>query len=869
MLTVSRLRCEHQHDPLGIDTLRPRLSWMLSADGEGHAPCAWQVLVATGIARLTEADADLWNSGKVRSGATINIEYQGRPLQPMQGCFWKVRVWDQADRVSDWSAVSNWEVGLPGRADWRGCWINDGRENPTNDADFYRDDPAPLMRRAFHLKAAIASARLYITSRGYYVASLNGRRVGDRWLDPGWTHYGKRVLYSTYDVTDMLQSGANCIGITLGNGWYNPMPLRMWGHLNLRERLAVGRPCVLAQLVVTHADRNQTMIVTDASWRVHEGPIRFNSIYLGERYDARREMPGWDLPGFDDRTWGCAGMSPEEALKPEVRAQEVPPIQVTRTLRPVAVSEPAPGTYIVDMGQNFAGQIALTLEEKPGTQIRLRYGELLHADGALNPLTSVAGQIKKEGTGGPGAPPVAWQEDTYIAKGGGPETYRPTFTWHAFRYVEITGLSRKPRSEDLLGLRMHSAVERVGRFDCSVQALNDIQEMCDWTFLSNMFSVQSDCPHRERFGYGGDIMGTHDAFSMNYDMSTFYAKAVRDWHDDAGPDGLLYDTAPSVGMTYCGLAWSLAHAQLQRHQYRYYGDLRLIEEQYATSARWLAKYVDQYPGRIVDQGLSDHESLCKGKYTSAENVTPFFAYAAQLLAEFAELLNRPAEARRYTELADEIRRAYASFLKQPSQQPLLQCQSSQVIALYHRMLSGEEARQTMSRLVEELQRDGHLSTGILATKYLLEMLSASGQAGLAFRLVTHKGFPGWLHMLERGATTLWEHWQESDNTYSHNHPMFGSVSQWFYNWLGGIQPHPEACGFDRIILQPQFIPGMDWVRCSYESIRGPVVCNWERRGDTIALEIALPLGATAQLILPGQGDRELAGGRYAMTFGAQ
>lgn len=868
MLSVSRLRCEYQSDPLGIDAQQPRLSWVLTADADSHAQSAWQILVATEDALLSEGAADLWNSGKVRSGEPIHIEYRGRPLQRSQQCFWKVRVWDDADRASDWSAIATWEMGLLTKADWQACWINDGRKNPENDADFYADDPAPLMRKEFRLGTAIASARLHITSRGYYVASLNGRRIGDHLFDPGWTNYGKRVLYSTYDVTDLLASGANCLGITLGDGWYNPMPLRMWGHLNLRERLPVGRPCVLAQLVVTHADRQQTVIGTDASWRVAEGPLRFNSIYLGERYDARREIAGWDTPGFDDQAWRQATVAPENAIACSVQAQDVPPIRTTRTLRPVGVSEPVAGTYIVDMGQNFAGLVSLTLEETAGTRIRMRYGELLHADGTLNPLTSVAGQIKKEGMGGPGAPTIAWQEDTYIAKGAGSETYTPSFTWHAFRYVEITGLSRKPRTEDLLGLRMHSAVERVGRFDCSVKALNDIQELCDWTFLSNMFSVQSDCPHRERFGYGGDIMGTHDAFSMNYDMSTFYTKAVMDWHDDTGSDGLLYDTAPSVGMTYCGLVWGLAHAQLQRHQYRYYGNRRLIEEQYATSVRWLKTFVDEYPGRIIDKGLSDHESLCKGKYTSEEMVTPFFAYAAGVLSRFSELLGKPAEAERYAELDREIRRAYDAFLHQPSKQPLLQCQSSQVVALYHRMLPEEEARQTMARLLEELQRDGHLSTGILATKYLLEMLSASGQAELAFRLVTHKGFPGWLHMIERGATTLWEHWQESDNTYSHNHPMFGSVSQWFCNWLGGIQPHPEACGFDRVILRPQFIRGIDWVRCSYESIRGPVVCNWERRGDTIALELAIPVTAMAQLFLPKQSVRELGAGHYELSITA-
>ncbi|CAG1770626.1 hypothetical protein BAC2_01183, partial [uncultured bacterium] len=355
-------------------------------------------------------------------------------------------------------------------------------------------------------------------------ASLNGARVGDHVLDPGWTAYGRRVLYSTYDVTDDIRAGTNCLGVTLGNGWYNPLPIRLWGHLNLREHLSIGRPCFIARLSLEYADGTTDAIVSDQSWKHAEGPIRFNSIYLGEIYDARHEIPGWNTGGFDDSAWHGPAIAQEPAGA--LHAPSQPPIRITERIPAVRVTEPKPGVFIHDLGQNFSGWAALRINGPSlpaGTTITLRYGELLNADGMLNPMTSVAGQIKgtrknargvEESVGGPGAPPIAWQRDVYITRGtldssdSVIESYTPSFTFHAFRYVEITGLPEGAAADHITitGLRLNSDVADAGSFSCSNELLNQIQQMCRRTFLANIFSVQSDCPHRERFGYGGDIV---------------------------------------------------------------------------------------------------------------------------------------------------------------------------------------------------------------------------------------------------------------------------------------------------------------------------------------------------------------------------
>ncbi|HWI58864.1 MAG TPA: family 78 glycoside hydrolase catalytic domain, partial [Bacillota bacterium] len=549
---MSSLRCEYRLNPLGIDTPQPRLSWVLESAARGQAQTAYQILAATSLKRLAQGQGDLWDSGKVASSNSVHLVYSGKPLRSGQRVYWQVRAWDKDGQPSASSQPAWWEMALLTPQDWQAQWITRPATDPVPEAQAFDDHPAPLFRKEFALNKPIARARAYVCGLGYYELRLNGQRVGDHLLDPGWTTYSQRVLYSTYDVTAHLQRGSNAVGMMVGNGWFNPLPLSMWGHVRPGDALTTGTPCAILQLVVEFADGSVQTMVTDATWRVSDGPILRNSVYLGEVYDARREQPGWDQPGFEDARWQTATLMREPKLGP-LRAQDAPPIRLTRTFNPVKLTEPQPGVFIFDFGHNFAGWARLRVKGPAGTRVRLRSGELLYTNGTLNGMTAVCGQIKGGGKdycySGQGMPKTAFQLDEYVLKGQGTEVFTPRFTFHGFRYVEVTGFPGKPTLDALEGWGLNSDVESAGSFQCSNDLFNRIQHTVRQTELANLFSVQSDCPHREKFPYGGDIAVTSEMGMLNFDMARFYAKAAQDLADAARPNGGLTETSPYVGIS--------------------------------------------------------------------------------------------------------------------------------------------------------------------------------------------------------------------------------------------------------------------------------------------------------------------------------
>ncbi len=666
------MKCEYRTNPLGLDTPQPRLSWLLECPERGQRQTAYQVLAATSPKLLSEGKSDLWDSGKVISGESVQVVYAGQPLSSGQRVYWKVRAWDREGHPSAYSAAAWWEMGLLRPADWRAAWITRRRAAPLSEQQMFEDDPAPLFRKEFQIGKKLKRARVYVSGLGYYELHLNGKRVGDHELDPGWTTYSKRVLYSTYDVTDQLQRGRNALGVMLGNGWFNPLPLRMWGMLNLREHLTIGQPRVILQLVAEFTDGTSQTIVTDESWKVGNGPILRNNVYLGELYDARKEQPGWDKAGFDDSAWQQA-VGATEALGP-LRAQEAPPIRITHVLKPVKLTEPKPGVYIFDFGQNFAGWVRLRVRGPAGTRVRMRYGELLYSDGTLNGMTSVCGQIKRGGPGyrydGNGPPKTAWQLDEYILKGNGREIYTQRFTFHGFRYVEVTGFPGKPTLATLEGLRLNSDVAPAGSFACSNERLNRIQRMVLWTELSNLFSVESDCPHREKFGYGGDIVAAGEMAIFNFNMASFYAKAAQDLTDAVRPNGGFTETSPSVGLDSDGLGggagpigWGTAQPFLLWQLYQHYGDRRLLEENYEPAKRWIAFLRSRAKDGILDNGISDHESLAPKP--RALTGTGFYYLNVKLFAHIARALGRESDEAEAEALADTIKAAFNRKFLQP------------------------------------------------------------------------------------------------------------------------------------------------------------------------------------------------------------
>ena len=857
------LRCESARNPLGIDAFRPRLSWKLRATtgARNLSQSAYRITVASTESLLAAGTVDLWDSRKVRSARQLHVEYEGPPLTSGRRYFWRVQIWDQDGQLSEPSDISWWEMGLLSPNDWTGFWISDGSQQPEAEEAFYEEDPAPLIRRSFHVSKPVKRARLYAVGLGYCEFRLNGRVLSDHVLDPAWTSFERRVYYSCEDVTERLEDGENVLGAMLGNGWYNPLPLRMWGRINIRDHLAGGRPQLVAQQNIEYEDGSVETVATDGSWRVTPGPILRNSVYLGEEYDARRELPGWDRPGFDDADWSSA--SPAGSNPGELRASPTPPIRVTARLTPVSVREVSPGVYIFDLGQNFAGWVRLRVQGPRGNTVRMRMGERLYPDGTLNPMTAVAGQIKgltEEGTprGGPGAPEIAWQAISYTLRGGGPEEYTPRFTFHGFRYVEVTGFAGRPTLASIEGLRLNTDVEPAGSFSCSNERFNQLHAIVQWTLLSNLFSVQSDCPGREKFQYGGDIVATSEMAIFGYDMASFYAKTVSDFRDAVRGEGWFPETAPYVGIaadSYVDeagpVSWGLAHPLLLAQLHQYYGDRRIIAEHFEAARTWVDLLEGHSDGHIIDRCIGDHESLDPNPTELI--ATAHFHHAAALVAWFAHILGRSRDEAEYRQLAVNIKDAFVErFLEPGTGRFGIATQAAQATALHLGLAPDSEVERAVQRMVDEVlvTHDGHIATGIFGTKYLLSALAKTGHVDVAYRMVNEPSYPGWGYMLEQGATTLWETWAESDNVYSQNHPMFGSVSEWFYKFLAGIRPEEDAVGFDRFWIAPTVPEGLEWVEASYESVRGTISSNWRLEDDLLHLDVEIPVNATAELHLP-------------------
>ncbi len=752
---------------------------------------------------------------------------------------------------------------------------------------FYLDAPAPLFRKIFKVDKAIRSATLSITAAGYFKASINGQRIEKNVLDPAWTDFSKRIYYSEYDVTSLLQKGGNCVGVSLGNGFYNPLPLRKWGRRNLREDMKVGKPVFIATLHIHYKNGDSKVVVSDRSWKYALGPITKNDVYIGVAYNANRELAGWDTPGYDDRTWQA--VTPAKPPGGKLEKAFFPPVEITREITPVSISSPARGVWIVDMGVNFTGTYKIRLSGNPGDTVTFRFGERIYEDGSVNPMTTVAGQIKRKGVGGPGAPAIAWQTDSYIIGSKKDQWFSPDFTYHTYRYMEIRGLQEKPEIEDIRGLFMHSNVTNLNRFSSSSELLNSIQEVSERTFLANLVSVQSDCPAREKFGYGGDLNATSETFIYNFDMQSFYRKTIYDWID-AMKDSSFVDTAPFTGVEYCGISWESAYLTTQYYLYLYYQDTDIIRELYALNTKWMDKVARIHPEGMIDDGLSDHESL--EPVPVQLTGTAHYLQCARIMKTFAGVLGNGADEKKYDALAEKLKNQLRAefwdipFVGKINRQTLF------ATLLYHKVIPEHEVPRAVDSLVTAIKNSPseHFNTGIFGTKYVLETLAEYGTPNTVFDIVHSTAYPGWGFMVDRGATTLWETWKESDNTYSNCHPMFGTVSEWYYRWLAGIRPDPDQPGFKGFFLTPTTPKGLDAVNCTYHSPYGAIVSNWKRVATGgYAYQITVPDGTKARVSLPvapsqkvviknGQGQNQsgsvqgvqtgrfsLPGGTYVIT----
>ncbi|MBN1509624.1 MAG: glycoside hydrolase family 78 protein [Sedimentisphaerales bacterium] len=829
---VTDLRCEYLVDPLGIDVARPRLSWRMQSLWRGQKQTAYQILVASDAGMLKEGQADLWDTGKVVSDQSIHVIYAGTPLPSRTRCHWKVRIWDGDDKVSAFSEPAVWEMGLLTPEDWTSKWIS----APGDDKD-KSPRPAPLFRKEFTLAQQPVSARIYICGLGYYELHLNGAKVGDHVLDPAFTRYDRRALYVTYDVTDLLSKGPNALGVILGNGWYNMHTRAVWDFDKAPWR---GRPVLRCQLEITFDDGSKMVIASDATWRVSTGPIVFDSIRNGETYDARLEKAGWDTAEYDDDNWPLAQI--ESGPKGELHAQMAPPIKVTKTFKPLTLSEPKPGVYVFDTGQNMAGWTRLKVSGPAGTEVVLKYGERLNPDGTLD-QKEIAQHIK---TGNA-------QTDTYILKGQGTEVWEPRFMYHGFQYVEVTGLPGKPDLDTLEARVAHTSFERTGTFECSNDLFNRIQRNTLWSYISNFVGYPTDCPHREKNGWTGDAHLAAETGLYNFHAAPAYLKWLNDLKDEQRPSGELPGIVPTAGWGYQwgnGPAWDSAYVLIPWYLYLYEGDTRALAEHYDRLKRYVDYLTSKAQNHIVAIGLGD---WAPAKTTTPEKVTStgYYYLDALIVSKAAALLGKTEDAKKYADLASSIRDAFNKELYD-SRTGLYAggTQTAMSCALYHGLVPPAERDRVLSNLVAMIEKNsGHLDAGILGTKYLIDCLTAAGRADVVYTMATKTDYPSWGRWLNEDATTLWEQW---DGNASRNHIMYGHISAWFYEALAGILPDPEAVGFKHFIIKPQRLGDTRWVRAEHESMYGTIRSAWEIQGGKFTLRIAVPVNTTATVYLPGE-----------------
>jgi alpha-L-rhamnosidase len=851
-LAPATLTCEYLNNPIGIDTEKPRFSWTLRSDMGSTKQSAYEMVV-TKIREGAEKKT-VWQTGRVNSSQQLHIEYNGETLDPFTRYTWQVKVYDENNSSSGWSEPASFETAMLKQSDWKAKWISDGSKHPEKPEDYYEDDRMPLFRKEFKANTALTRARLYISGVGYYEAYLNGKKVSDHVLDPGWTTYKKQVQYVVHDITSLLQKGNNVAGIMLGNGWWNPLPFKFFGRWDLRDFQETGRPCVKAEIHLGYSDGTTQIIPTDESWLVAPGAIVKNNVYLGEHYDARLEQANWNTSGANVKAWKSATFVNGPSGK--LTTQMQPPIRITRVIKPLKITELKPGIFIVDMGQNFAGVARVKVKGKAGTKITLRYGEGLFEDGSLNVMTTVATQIKKGGIkGGPGAPETAWQEDSYVLKGSGIEVWAPRFTFHGFRYVEITGWPGKPSVNDIEGLRMNSDVKQQGTFSCSNPMFNKLHDVIQWTFLSNIFSVQSDCPGREKMGYGADMVVSAKSFMYNYDMANFYRKAVSDFSNEQRPLGGMTEIAPFTGIDDRGygdlsgpLGWQLAFPFVQKQLYEFYGDRKVIEENYPALQRQMEFLKSQAKNNLFYWDISDHEAL--DPKPEALSASVFYYHHAVLASEFAGILGKKEDSVTYTKLQQQIKRRIVQQFSVPGTGRFDNAtQAAQIFALWYDVTPEKE--QSLQVLLKELERhQWHLSTGIFTTQMFFDVMRSNNQNEIAYRVANQKTFPGWGHMLEKGATTLWESWEFPETVPSRNHPMFGSIEEWFYRSLLGI--NSAAPGFEKILIKPQPAGDLTWANGSYNSVRGLIVSDWKLDGNTFILKVSIPPNTTAEVWIPAK-----------------
>jgi len=852
---VSNLRCESVSNPLGIDNVQPHLSWLLESETNGDKQAAYQIIVSSNRENIAKGIGDFWNTGKIKTDQSVQIQYMGKPLASMQKYYWKVRVYDKNGIPSSWSEPAWWIMGVPDNSQWKARWIT-GDNSPGRSM--------PLFKKDFKIKQGFKNARVFVSGLGYNEVYVNGTKAGDQVLDPAQSNYNSYALYSTYDVTGSIKTGLNRIGVMLGDGWYNQ-------NKAFGVDFSYGKPVLICQLKIEYSNGDAEIVASDTTWQWTDGPVISANVYAGELYDARKEIKNWCSPGEANAHWQPAGLA--ENYPPALKSQMLPPIKKMKELTPKSFFRAKDGKYIFDLGQNFAGWVRIKVFEPRGTEITMRMSEELYPDKTLD-FTST-GVFATQFV----------QTDTYICKGEATEQWEPRFTYHGFRYVEVSGLSAEPDSETLKGIVVYSSVENAGTFSCSDDQINQLHKLAMWTLTSNLHGFPSDCPHREKCGWLGDAHAIAKMSIYNFDMEAFWIKYLNDIRFSAGIQGVMlhhkeknavfYQAYKKAGIPFmiapgkreCGVAspdWGTALVQIPWYLYLYYGNTAIIKDFYPDMKLWV-NYIDSLSvDNIVPFGLGDwcppggNATIdCPYQLSS----TAFHLYDLQLMQQMSQVLGYSADNDYFSKRQMVVQKAFIAKFYDPAN-TTFGSQTANSLALDFGLVpqGDEKAVSTaIARDVATNYSDFH-HTGIFGLPRIFDALARYDNEVAAHKILTGKGKLSFENMWKiYGATTFWEELPVEDNPKSeykgdkfgsHSHPMQGAFDAWFYQGIAGINPSVEKPGFKAIRFEPHLTQQLEWAEATLQSRYGLIKSSWKWQNNTFLWEIVVPPNSGGVIILP-------------------
>jgi alpha-L-rhamnosidase len=850
-LIVTNLLTENLSNPVGIGVSQPRFTWQLVSEKRNVEQTAYEVKVMDGMTVV-------WNSGRVMSDQSVHVIYDGSSLESGTRYNWKVRVWDNNGKASKWSTPATFQMGLLSPADWKAEWIEPG---------FLEDTvmrPSPLMRRQFNLAKKVSQATVFITAHGLYEAWLNGTRVGDACLTPGWTSYNKRLQYQVFDVTSQLKTGDNALGVILGSGWYR-------GNIGFSGQINVyGKDiALLCQVDITYTDGTTESIVSDGIWKSSTGGIRYSEIYHGEIYDARMEKEGWTRPGYDDSEW--SGVKVALHSKDVLLSTQNEPVKRHETLAPLKILTTPKGEQVIDFGQNLVGRIRMKVSGKSGEKVVLSHAEVLDKAGNfyIENLRSAKAQ------------------DTYILKGEGEEIYEPLFTWHGFRYLKVEGYPGELKPENFTAVVLYSDMQPTGTFVTSDSLVNQLQHNIQWGQKGNFLDVPTDCPQRdERLGWSGDAQVFSRTASFNMNVNSFFAKWLKDLEADQ-VDGKVPHVIPNVlgAGSVNSTGWADVATIVPWNMYLNYGDRQLLQQQYGSMKAYVESIRKTAVNDLWNSGFHygdwlfykpDDDVLGRAAVTDCYLIAQcFYANSVQLLINAANVLGKRDEASEYSILLDRIKRAFINEYMTANGRLVSGTQTAYVLALNFNMLPEDLRDQAAKRLADNVAAYGnHLTTGFLGTPYLCHVLSRFGYTDLAYTLLLQKTYPSWLYPVTMGATTIWERWdgQKPDSTFqapgmnSFNHYAYGAIGDWMYRVMAGIDTYEDGVGYKHSMIKPHIGGGFTSVAASLETYYGKLSCAWQVKGSDLTMDIEIPANTTATVFVPADDEADILEGGKSLSM---